>query len=238
MARIERKMVAVGDERRRPWKAAAALLLVKTTAVAAACVAVGRGAEWAWTEAVARVEVARAAVVDRLTVTRVVTEYREPDAATLAQVIRRVAAERGVDPLVLAVIAEKESAGGAALYRFEPGKFEQLRGSKRYKGKSTDELRMIASSHGPFHVMGYSAEAYCGLPWHRMYDTLSAARCAGEIVARLYADTDHVKDPSARVRAVFKGYNGAGEDAERYADDAMARLAAILYKRVAQPAPK
>jgi hypothetical protein len=94
---------------------------------------------------------------------------------------------------------------------------------------------MIASSHGVFHVMGYSARNYCKLDWHRLYDPWISARCAATIVKRLYKDTEHVKQPSARVREVFRRYNGSGDLAERYADDAMNRLAGILYDRVARP---
>jgi hypothetical protein len=241
---MTRKTVKVSAQDTVPkaWKLRLGIhLALGSLAIAAGTVgslAIVRGLPILWNEATLFVEEAKASMVERITFTRVVTEYKELDSTTLAQVIQRVASERKIDPLILSVIAEKESAGGVALYRFEPTKFEQLRNSKQFKGRSVDELRMIASSHGPFHVMGYSAEHYCGLQWHRLYDTLTAARCTGEIVGKLYQDTAHIKDPSARVREVFKRYNGTGADAERYADDAMARLAGILYKRVAMPDTK
>lgn len=86
--------------------------------------------------------------------------------------------------------------------------------------------------------MGYSALDYCSLHWSQLYNPWISAKCAATIVARHYSDTSHLRDPSAQVREVFKRFNGTGDAAERYADDAMGRLAAILYKRVAAPVRK
>lgn len=177
---------------------------------------------------------AREMLLERVTITKVVTEYREIDDATLGDIIAKTSKDHGVDPLVMAVLAEKESRGGEALYRFEPGKFDELRGSKSYRNMPTDEVRMIASSHGVFHIMGYSARQYCDLAWHRLYDPWTSARCAAKIVKKHQKDTEHIKAPSARVREVFRRYNGTGDMADRYADDAMNRLAGILYDRVAK----
>jgi hypothetical protein len=237
---IKRKTVRVdADEpRRRSFEVRVGVVLFKAAMICAFCLAISRGLEAMWAELVTKVDVAKAAVIDKLTVTKVVTEYKEVDDASLGEIITRIAKDHEIDPLVLAVLAEKESAGGKALYRFEPRKFSELLNSKKYRGVSENELRMIASSHGVFHVMGYSARDYCDLHWSQLYNPWVAARCAAVIVARHSRDTADIKDPSVRVREVFRRFNGSGPDAERYADDAMARLAAILYKRVAAPAPK
>lgn len=208
---------------------------LKVTAVIGVCLGITHVTTKALEVATARAMEAKEAVLEKVTVVRTVTEYREIDNATLGEIIVKTAKEYNVDPLILTVLAEKESSGGEKLYRFEPGKFDELRSSAKYKGLSTDELRMIASSHGIFHVMGYSAQQYCSLPWHRLYDPWSSAKCAATIVSKLYKDTETIRAPSARVREVFRRYNGAGELAERYADDAMNRLAGILYDRVAKP---
>jgi hypothetical protein len=222
----------------RPWKGRVIVWGLKMSFVASFCVGVTRGLEVVYHEAIGRIDEAKAVMVDKLTVTKVVTEYREVDDATLGDIIVTVAKEYSIDPLILTVIAEKESAGGKALYRFESGKFQELQSSKRYRSLSSDELRMVASSHGIFHVMGYSAQDYCQLPWHQLYNPWTSARCAATIVARLYKDTEHIQDAGTRVREVFRKFNGQGDRAEQYANDAMTRLAAMLYKGMAAKGKK
>lgn len=221
--------------RRRSKKVKCFFFALKIGGVIGVCLGIAHITNVVVEVATARAMEAKEAVIERVTVVKTVTEYREIDDATLGDIIVKTSLEYKVDPLVLTVLAEKESRGGEALYRFEPAKYQELSGRKEYKHLSSDELRMVASSHGVFHVMGYSAKAYCNMPWHRLYDAWASARCAATIVSKLYKDTEDVKTPSARVREVFRRYNGAGENAERYADDAMNRLAGILYDRVTRP---
>jgi len=138
----------------------------------------------------------------------------------------------GVDPLILHVISEKESAGGnqRALYRFEPILFSRLKGDKSYRDLSDSEIRMLASSHGAFHILGLTAERECGLHFSKLYDTEKSAICAAKIVKRI-DESVKAKATEHRLREIFRQYNGKGPAAETYAKDAMARLAAILYQR-------
>ena len=140
--------------------------------------------------------------------------------------------EHGVDPLILKVIVEKESTNGQmrALYRFEPGLYSRLRNEKSYRSLSDSEIRMLASSHGAFHILGLTAERECQLHFSRLYDVEISARCAAKIVRNIDNQVSE-KATSVRLKEIFKRYNGQGESAENYAKDAMGRLAAILYQR-------
>lgn len=151
---------------------------------------------------------------------------------SLEESITKASKINGVDPLILHVISEKESAGGnqRALYRFEPHLFTRLRGEKNYRDLSDSEIRMLASSHGVFHILGITAERECGLHFSKLYDTEKSALCAARIVRRI-DETVKAKATEHRLREIFRQYNGQGPAAETYAKDAMVRLAAILYQR-------
>ncbi len=209
---------------------------LKLTFFLCICLCVSRLVDLAFEVASVHAMRARDALLEKVTVVKTITEYREVDDATLGDIIVKTAKEFDVDPLILMVLAEKESRGGDqnSLYAFEAKKFEELRNNKKYRTTSTNELRMIASSHGVFHVMGYSAKDYCNLHWSRLYDVWTAARCSALIVQQKSKEIDGIKDPTVRIREVFRRYNGGGEEADKYADDAMSRLAGILYERVSK----
>lgn len=151
---------------------------------------------------------------------------------TLEGSIMRASRAHRIDPIILQIISEKESSGGdsRSLYRFEPALFAKLRASKTYRALSDSEVRMLASSHGAFHILGVTAEQECQLHFSRLYDAESSAMCAARIVSRI---SSGLKDKSAahRLRETFRQYNGRGRMAEQYASDAMIRLATILYQR-------
>lgn len=151
---------------------------------------------------------------------------------SLEDAITSAARDFKVDPLILKVIVEKESTNGhmRALYRFEPGLYSRLRSEKSYRSLSDSEVRMLASSHGAFHILGLTAERECQLHFSRLYDIEISARCAAKIIRNI-DDRVSEKATSARLKEVFRRYNGTGKAAEEYANDAMGRLAAILYQR-------
>lgn len=137
-----------------------------------------------------------------------------------------------VDPLILKVIVEKESTNGhfRSLYRFEPSLYSKLRGDKSYKSLSDSEVRMLASSHGAFHILGLTAERECQVHFSYLYDVEVSARCAAKIIRNI-DDQVSTKATTTRLREIFRRYNGTGQAAEEYAKDAMGRLAAILYQK-------
>lgn len=169
----------------------------------------------------------KAAVLDRLTIIKAVDK---PSSTTdIDAVLHSVAREYEIDPMILEVIRDKESAGGRLLYRFEPGKYAERERADRRLGLSDDERRMENSSHGIFHVMGYTARTVCGIHWSALYDPWECTRCAATIVSRNLEATKGIKQAGPRLREVFRMYNGSGESAEQYADDAMSRVAQRLY---------
>lgn len=146
---------------------------------------------------------------------------------TLTGSIKQAAKTYNVDPLILEVIVRKESNGGdwRALYRFEPELYGKLRSKKSFQRLSDSEVRMLASSHGPFHILGLTAEQECGVHFSHLYDHEIAANCAAKIVSRIKTDS------RGEVREIFKRYNGQGPKAEVYAQAAMVELASMLYQR-------
>jgi len=151
---------------------------------------------------------------------------------SLEEAIHRASRDYGVDSLILKVISEKESANGnmRSLYRFEPGLYSRIRGDKAFKSLSDSEVRMLASSHGVFHILGLTAEQQCQLHFSKLYNVEVAANCAAKIVRNIDEKVSE-KSTSHRLREIFKRYNGAGPAAENYAADAMGRLAALLYQK-------
>ncbi len=162
-----------------------------------------------------------------------VTEYRYRDTAeiSLDAAIELVSSEFKLpDSVILRALIDQESSGGNALYRFEESVYVR-RSAADSKLYSVDERRMLASSHGVAHVMGYRAEPDCKIHWSRLYSPMEGLRCAARIMkANLAAST--AKDPATRLREAFRRYNGSGPNAEYYADQMMARVGQLLFKRI------
>jgi hypothetical protein len=212
------------------WKWRFYFALFKLVVILLGCVVVGNGVQKGWRMAQERANVVLAGLLERVTVTKV--EYRKPKDAVLDDIIKTVAKEYGIDPLILTVIVDKESAGGKQLYRFEPRKFSEREATDRRLGLTDDERRMENSSHGVGHVMGYTARQECSMHYSELYDPWDGLRCAAKIVHKHWANTAHLKSPGQRLWETFKRFNGGGPDAERYATDSMSRLATLLYKGV------
>ena len=193
----------------------------------AMCVLVTTGLKIALNFTIAKASQAKERVLDALPKREVA---QSP--LSLEQSIAKAAKISGVDPLILHVICDKESSGGnpRALYRCEPHLFTRLRAEKGYRELSDSEIRMLASSHGAFHILGLTAERECGLHFSKLYDMEKSATCAARIVKRI-DETVKAKATEHRLREIFRQYNGQGPAAETYAKDAMVRLAAILYQR-------
>ncbi len=145
--------------------------------------------------------------------------------ADLQKTIHLKSQEHRIDPIILEIIVQKESNNGnpRALYRFEPSLYQRLRQTKGYRGLSDGELRMMASSHGPFHILGATGASQCNLHFSELYDVEKSTDCAARIVRRLSDENN------GEVRKVFRGYNGSGPMADKYATDAMVTLADLLF---------
>lgn len=204
------------------------LLLGRVVIGLAICTLVSRAAQISLQFTIAKAADLRAVIYGALPKQEV---ERQPLA--LEEAIEIAARQYKVDPLILRVISEKESTGGnmRALYRFEPNLFSRLRSEATYRSLSDSEVRMLASSHGVFHILGITAERECQIHFSRLYDVEISAKCAAKIIRNIDSRVTD-KSASTRLREIFKRYNGQGRAADEYASDAMGRLAALLYQRL------
>lgn len=151
--------------------------------------------------------------------------FAKQPSKTLSDLLSLKANQYQLDPIILKIILKKESNDGQmdSLYRFEPALYQRLRSMKSYRGMSDSEVRMMASSHGPYHILGATGKDQCGLHFSELYDNEKSTDCAARIVKRL------MDENGGEIKQVFRGYNGSGPAAERYAIDAMLHLAELLY---------
>lgn len=171
-------------------------------------------------------QVAKEYALQKITRIQVVREYIEPEAMDLDQAIAHISKLEDVTPLILRAIAMQESAGGKYLYRFEPQVYQRIQN----KIKTTeDEKRMLASSHGAFHIMGYNASERCDLHWSQLYDNALGAACAMRIIKQNYRAAQG-KTLGQKLRAAIRAYNGSGPQAEQYADKIMGIIAELTIK--------
>lgn len=208
---------------RRVW-----IFCAKVILYLAICVLITRGLD-----ALLSFSVAKAAQVKRIISNHMPKREVAKKPLGVEQAILFAAKVYEIDPLILKVISDKESSGGnsRSLYRFEPGLYGRIKGTKAYRDLSDSEIRMLASSHGVFHILGITAESECNLHFSALYNVETSAMCAAKIVKNI-EQTVKTTHASQKLREIFKRYNGQGEAAEAYANDAMGRLAAILYQKL------
>lgn len=206
----------------------AGLLLGKSIVALAICTLIGRAVQISLEFTAAKAAEVKDALYDVLP-----KKEAEKKSVALEDAIAIAAKEYKVNPLILKVISEKESTNGniRALYRFEPNLFTRLRAAQNYRALSDSEVRMLASSHGAFHILGLTAEKECQLHFSRLYDVEVSAKCAARIIRNIDAEIND-KTPAFRLREIFKRYNGQGKAADEYASDAMGRLAVLLFQKV------
>jgi len=213
----------------RTLKQRTALLGLKLIAVATLGVMLSNGLTVLKTVATDKYLEAKGKVISQLTKVEVIREYVRPDERPLPELIEQVAGELKIPAIALQAVVDKESAGGKALYRFEPEVFKRRESIDR---GSEDERRMLASSHGVGHVMGFNARPRCNIGWDKLYDTYTGLSCGARILRQNLDRYKDVKDPAARLRLAFRDYNGSGDMAERYANDAMAKVGALLIQQL------
>ena len=160
-------------------------------------------------------------ILTPLTRVEVRTELLSTEDLPLSELTKLAAAKYGVPQVVLDAVINAESSGGDFLYRFEPEKFKQLRATA--KG-SDDEVRMLASSHGVGHVMGFNAKPRCGVHWSKLYDTRTGLDCAAKILRENLDRHRDEDDKARRIWLALRDYNGSGKAAENYATKVMAAV--------------
>lgn len=165
------------------------------------------------------------AAMARVTKVEVRRELVRSDAVPLGQLVELVSRKHRIPPVVLQAVVDQESSGGEYLYRFEPNTYSQLKVKTR---TSDSEVRMLASSHGVAHVMGFNAQPRCGVHWSKLYDPAIGLECGAKILRESMEKYRSVGDSSRRVWLALRDYNGSGPDAEAYASKVMARVGALL----------
>lgn len=219
----------VSEPRRKTIKIKMAILAIKLTVACGVAVALTNGLNIIYDRALGLYTALKADVISNLTKVQVIKEYVKPEERPLEELIEQVANELKIPAIALQAVVEKESAGGKALYRFEPEVFNRRQSIDR---GSEDERRMLASSHGVGHVMGFNAKPRCNIEWSKLYDTYTGLSCGAKILRQNLDRYKEVRDPAARLRLAFRDYNGSGDMAERYANDAMAKVGALLIQQL------
>lgn len=150
------------------------------------------------------------------------------DNSDIESVIKRVSKETGLHEVILKALIDAESSGGEenSLYRYEPRVFAQR--AKIDSEYSESERKMLASSHGVAHIMGYRAKPDCGVHWSKLYDNYTAIKCSAKILIDNLDSYREISNPSERLRRAYKMYNGSGEQAERYSVKLMAKIGSLL----------
>lgn len=164
-------------------------------------------------------------LMNKVTRVEVRRELVNSSSVPLAQLTVMVSKKHKVPEVVLRAVVDQESSNGEYLYRFEPNKFAQLKARMRLPDS---ELRMLASSHGVGHVMGFNAEPRCGVHWSRLYDPATGLECAAKLLRENMDRHSSVKSMSRRIWLALRDYNGSGKDAEAYATTVMAKVGSLM----------
>jgi hypothetical protein len=152
---------------------------------------------------------------------RIETKIIRQDSFSLDEIIEQVAIKHQLPEVLLRAVIDQESGGGNALYRFEPDVYTRL---KPRKASSDSEVRMLASSHGVAHVMGFNAEPRCGIHWSKLYDRTIGLDCAARILSQNLERHKANGDVARQLWLAVRDYNGAGRAAEAYATTVLARV--------------
>lgn len=181
----------------------------------------------AWASVLMKVEEVRTSLVNKFTRVEVRRELVKPESVPLPQLTGVISRKYRLPKVVLQAIVDQESAGGNYLYRFESEKYTQM---KQRPNLPDSEARMLASSHGLAHVMGFNSEPRCGVHWSKLYDPYVGLDCGAKILRENVDKHREVKDTSRRIWLALRDYNGSGKAAEQYADTVMARIGQLLLR--------
>lgn len=149
-----------------------------------------------------------------------------PETAPTSEIIKIVAAENRINPILLQSIIDVESGGKNDAIRFEPAVYGRI------NRRGSDEERMLASSHGLMQVMGYHAEKTCGLKsWAELYNPTINIRCGARILLSSLQSSARGESRASNLRTALVRYNGVGEQAEKYAGKVMERIAELIINQ-------
>lgn len=161
---------------------------------------------------------------DTLIKTQIVEKIVAPSEIPIRELVQRSCDKYNLHPVILeTVIMQESNYNLEQVYKFEPETFaSRAKADAKY---SDAERRMRASSHGITQVMGFNAQAICGVHWSKLYDPAVAIDCAAKIMRMNLEKAKNLRD-------AFRMYNGSGDAAEVYANRSMEVLANLLYKQL------
>lgn len=180
--------------------------------------------------ATAHVQQLKRDVRERLTLIEVRQQFINAEEVPLPTLTKEVSDKRGVPYVVLRAVVEQESSGGAFVYRFEDGVYSRLK--QKFSHLPDSEIRMLASSHGVAQVMGYNAEARCGVHWSKLYQAGIGLDCGAQILRENLDKHAKESDTSRRIWLALRDYNGSGKQAEEYANEVMAKIGSLALESV------
>jgi len=165
-------------------------------------------------------------IMNKLTTVEVVKEYVKPTAVPTEELIRKVSSDYGLNPVILLSLVEQESNFNPRALRFE----EKL--TKRFsqkKNESEDQFKMRLTSIGLAQVIPAFHADRCKVTWDQLLDRLTNLECAA-LILKTNLDSAKSTSNARRLRTALRMYNGSGEDAERYADEVLSKIAENLLE--------
>lgn len=155
----------------------------------------------------------------------------------LSEIVQEKAKKHKVNKNIIDVVMSKESASG-----HNPGvRFEQI-WMETAKKMSSDPLeqRMWASSHGPMQIAGWWVREYNKQSdrfrgeredWSELYD-LDYNIELGTLILKQCLEKNSRLPRTRQIWQAFRCYNGSGDRADKYANDAYRRLADRLISQI------
>lgn len=137
--------------------------------------------------------------------------------------IKEFAAIYGVPWQLAVAVHLHESGDGKWLYRYEPGK---MQAAAKHSG-FVEEQRMLASSHGPMHVLGLTALEY-GVHWSKLYGS-QGIELGVQYLAKGWEASKKLSK-AERVNKTLLYYNGGGDP--NYPGRVMAKLGQLLLSDI------
>jgi len=151
------------------------------------------------------------------------------------EAIRTIPKQFGIPDVIVETILDKESPDrNLNAYRSEAHNPNQIALAKKFS-KNDAQIKMIASSHCPFQIMGYEAEQR-GVPWAELYYPKTCVELFATVW--LAKQENCIKNnPSLKKNKVgllectARAWNGSGDKAEQYKEEFMAILGNKLFAK-------
>lgn len=171
-------------------------------------------------------EEAKAAAVERFGLREVVVKVAKPEEVDVEQLIESISAEFGINPVIVKAMAVQESGHWNATDRV---RFEKhLHGRfKTPPGLNEIEKQFYASSFGIGQVIyGYHKER-CKLS---SYSELLRVDVNLRCTLTILSENLKAAKGKHRLKQALTRYNGSGPEAEKYAEQVLARIGMMMVE--------